>query len=299
MTRLWVGTDDGLHVIGADGERGEPQHVGRAVTALGRGGDAVWAILDGSELWRAADDEWTRAADVGGLRGRCVASIDGQVFVGTSEAHLLRLNGEALQRIDAFDAVEGREAWYTPWGGPPDTRSMTNWDEDTYVNVHVGGIVHTPDGGVTWSPTIDIDADVHQVTTAEGLVLAACAGGLATSRDGGATWSYRTDGLDAVYSRAVAVCGDVLLLSASTGPRGGRAAVYRGGLENGPFERCDAGPGWFDDNVDSHCLDAMPDGPLAAFGSSDGRLFATTDQGTTWVELASGLGTVTRVLPMP
>jgi hypothetical protein len=299
VTRLWIGTDDGLRVLGPSGERGEPHHPGRAINALGRGGDAVWAILDGSELWRAAGDGWEHVADVDGLRARCVASIDGHVFVGTSEAHLLRLNGHALERIEPYDAVEGRDAWYTPWGGPPDTRSMTNWDEDTYVNVHVGGIVHTPDGGATWSPTIDIDADVHQVTTAEGLVLAACAGGLATSRDGGATWTYRTDGLDAVYSRAVAVCGDLLLMSASTGPRGGRAAVYRGGLEDGSFERCDAGPGWFGDNIDSHCLDAMPDGSFATFGTSDGDVFASTDQGATWTQLASDLGTVTRVLPMP
>ena len=30
-------------------------------------------------------------------------------------------------------------------------------------------------GDTSWTPTIDIDADVHQVATAEGLVLAACA----------------------------------------------------------------------------------------------------------------------------
>ena len=299
MVRLWVGTENGLHALDPGGEGDGAQHAGRSVTALGRGGDAVWAILDGSELWRSAGSEWTHVADVDGLRARCVVSIDGRVSVGTSEAHLLSLDDGVLARITAFDAVEGRDTWYTPWGGPPDTRSITNWDEDTYVNVHVGGIVHTRDDGATWAPTIDVDADVHQVTTAEGLVLAACAGGLATSRDKGATWSYRTDGLDAVYSRAVAVCGDTLLLSASTGPRGGRAGVYRGGLDDGPFERCDAGPGWFDDNIDSYCLDAMPDGSFAAFGTSEGRVYASTDQGTTGEELARDLGAVGRVLPMP
>jgi hypothetical protein len=55
--------------------------------------------------------------------------------------------------------------------------------------VHVGGILHTSDRGPTWNPTIDIDADVHQVATAEGLVLAAGGRGLSTSTEKGATWS--------------------------------------------------------------------------------------------------------------
>ena len=129
------------------------------------------------------------------------------------------------------------------------------------MNVHVGGILHTDDYGRTWNPTIDIDADVHQVATAEGVVLAACAGGLATSVDRGSTWTMRNEGLEATYSRAVVVCGDTVLVSASNGPRGGQAAVYRGDLASGPFERCTAGlPGWFDDNIDTYRLDALNDG---------------------------------------
>src|SRR5262249_54514880 len=179
----------------------------------------------------------------------------------SSEARLFRLAEGTLEPIAAFDDAEGREDWYTPWGGPPDTRSISEWDEEVYVNVHVGGILHTGDSGRTWNPTIDIDADVHQVATAEGLVLAACAGGLATSTDRGATWSMRSDGLEAPYSRAVVVCGDTLLISASNGPRGGGAAVYRGDRTVGPFERCTTGlPGSFEDNIDTYCLDALRDG---------------------------------------
>lgn len=172
-------------------------------------------------------------------------------------------------------------------------------DDDVYVNVHVGGILRSPDRGETWRPTIDIDADVHQVTTAEGLVLAACAEGLATSTDRGETWSFRTDGLEARYARAVAVCGESVLVSSSNGPRGGRAAVYRADRGGGGFERCLAGPGWFDDNIDTSCLDALPDDPFAAFGTTDGRIYASTDAGSTWDELAAGLPPVRRVLVMP
>lgn len=299
MTTLLVGTPEGLHALDERGRHGKVQQPGRHVTALGRSADAIWAILDGSQAWRTESDAWTHVADTAGLGATCIASMNGEVLVGTSEARLLRVTGRTLEPVAAFDRIEGRDDWYTPWGGPPDTRSMSNWDDDIYVNVHVGGIAHSDDGGSSWRPTIDIDADVHQVTTAEGMVLAACAGGLATSRDRGRTWSFRTEGLESVYSRAVAVCGDTVLVSASNGPRGGGAAVYRGDLEGGPFSRCAAGPGWFDDNIDTHCLDALPDGSLAAFGTSDGRVYASTDQGATWDELASDLGSVTRLLPMP
>jgi hypothetical protein len=238
--------------------------------------------------------------DLGRLRATCVTGIGADVFVGSSEARLFRLAGETLEPVDAFDHASGRETWHTPWGGPPDTRSMANWRDEIYVNVHVGGILRSDDDGKQWTPTIDVDADVHHVTTAAGMVLAACAGGLAVSTDRGATWAYRTDGLESRYSRAVAVCGGVVLLSASNGPRGGRAAVYRGDLSGGTFERCRAGlPEWFDDNIDTYRLDALPDGALASFGTSDGRLYGSTDEGATWNELVSGLPPVQRVLVLP
>jgi photosystem II stability/assembly factor-like uncharacterized protein len=275
-------------------------HIGRSVTALGRAGEEFWAILDASELWHANGTDWSRAADLKDLRATCVAGIGADVFVGSSEARLFRLAGEALEPVLAFDQAEGRETWYTPWGGPPDTRSIANWDDEVYINVHVGGILRTEDRGETWTPTIDIDADVHQVTTAEGLVLAACAGGLAVSADRGSTWTLRSDGLDAPYSRAIAVCGDAVLLSASNGPRGGRSAIYRGDLSGGALEHCRTGlPESFNDNIDSYCLDAPAEGPLVAFGTSDGRVFISKDAGTSWGELASGLPPIQRVLVMP
>src|SRR5207249_79401 len=146
-------------------------------------------------------------------------------------------------------------------------------DGSLYANVHVGGIVRSTDGGAAWEPTIDIHADVHQVLTdfESGLVLAACARGLALSADGGASWRYETEGLPATYSRAVAVAGDTVVVSASTGPRGHRSALYRRALaEPAPFEKCTVGlPEWFDANIDTSCV--VGSGTFIAFGSADGR----------------------------
>ena len=301
MASILVATSDGLHSLDERGERGRMHHEGRAVTAVAPHRDALWAVVEGSEIWHSpSGDRWTHVGDLQNHRATCIAATDDHVFVGSSAARLFRVAGGGLEPVASFDAAEGRSTWHTPWGGPSDTRSISEWDESTYVNVHVGGILRTGDGGESWTPTIDIDADVHQVTTTQELVLAACAGGLAVSSDHGSTWSLRTDGLVARYSRAVVVCGDAVLVSTSNGPRGGRAAVYRGDPAGGAFERCRTGlPEWFDDNIDTHCLDGPPDGSFVALGTSDGRVFGSEDAGETWVELASGLPSIECLLVLP
>jgi hypothetical protein len=298
MPRTLVATRDGLLTVGAGGPVAS-QFMGRSVTAVTRDGPQLWAIVERSEVWHAPEDDWGRVVTLEGLEATCLAMTDA-LHVGSSGARLFRLADDALEPVVGFDDAEGRSEWYTPWGGPPATRSLSEWSDDVYVNVHVGGILHTGDGGRTWNRTIDIDADVHQVATAQGLVLAACAGGLAMSEDRGATWTMRSEGLEAPYSRGVVVCGDAVLVSASDGPRGGRAGVYRGDIRGGAFERCTTGlPGLFDDNIDTYCLDALNDGSFAAFGTSDGRLFGSEDAGSTWHELSSDLGAIQHVLVLP
>ncbi len=298
MPHILVATANGLHELGDGAVPGRVHHAGRAVTTVAQDPKGFWAIVDGSEVWHAAElDGWAHLADLADHRGTCLAAMDDDVLVGSSEARLFRVVGEGLEPVAAFDRAEGRSTWYTPWGGPPDTRSISEWAEAVYVNVHVGGILRTENRGETWTPTIDIDADVHQVATAEGLVLAASAGGLAVSTDRGRTWAFRSQGLEAPYSRAVTVSGDALLVSASNGPRGGHAAVYCGALAGDELTRCRTGlPEWFDDNIDTYCLDAHPDRSFVAFGTSDGRVFASEDAGHTWAEFASGLPPVRRVL---
>jgi hypothetical protein len=96
------------------------------------------------------------------------------------------------------------------------------------------------------------------------------------------------------------VCGDRVLVSASNGPRGGNAGVYRAGLETGPFERCRTGlPDWFDDNIDTYCLDALNDGSYAAFGTPDGRVYLSDDGGDTWSELVTRVPAVNHLLLVP
>ena len=107
-------------------------------------------------------------------------------MVGTEGAHLLRLGPTGLTRIDAFETMPGRDDWYTPWGGPPEVRSLAcTADNVLLANMHVGGIARSDDSGRTWSPTMDIQFDVHQVRSIWGrgdLVVAAAGVGFCVRR---------------------------------------------------------------------------------------------------------------------
>jgi len=164
--------------------------------------------------------------------------------------------------------------------------------------VHVGGVLKSEDGGASWHPTLDIEQDVHQVLAPDGRggrVLVAAAAGFGRSDDGGETWRWDNAGLHAHYCRAVALAGDTVLVSASAGHHGRRAAVYRRRLEGaGPFERCREGlPEWFPDNVDTGCLAAR--GDAAAIGSEDGCVFLSHDAGRSFTAAAKGLAPVRAV----
>jgi len=293
-----VATDDGLFEPGRDAER---RLAGRRVRCLARDGDARWAVVDDTGVWRAShgDDDWRPVADTGGTRATCVFPRGDDALVGAAGGHLLALRDGALSRIPAFDGVPGRERWYTPWGAPPDTRSLAaDPDGVVYVNVHVGGIVRARDLDGPWEPTIDVDADVHEVVFDAGsrTLLAATAVGLASSADAGATWRFETEGLHGSYQRAVAVAGASVLVSASTGPRTDRGAVYRRPIgEPGALTRCERGlPEWFPSNVDTFCLSAS--GAAAAIGTREGRVYLSDDEGASWRLLAEDLPPVRSVL---
>jgi photosystem II stability/assembly factor-like uncharacterized protein len=285
-----VGTSEGLHALGA---REAPELAGREVTALTRDGGRWWALVDGRHVMRRnGDAEWLEVAALDGPAGTCLAVTPAGLLIGTEGAHLRRLESAGLAPVDAFDRAAGRQAWYTPWGDPPDTRSIAVDTVGTlFVNVHVGGVVRSADGGRSWQPTLDIETDVHQVLAhpeRPGRVLAAAAVGLAASADGGQSWEIETEGLHAHYLRAVAVAGDVVLVTASTGPRGRRAALYRRPLDGGRFERCRQGlPEWFASNVDTHCLAAG--GAVVVFGTEDGAVYASADGGRTFELTVKGL----------
>ncbi|MFN2593063.1 MAG: WD40/YVTN/BNR-like repeat-containing protein [Candidatus Dormibacteria bacterium] len=300
MARILVGTADGLHEIGDSLRRGQTWLAGRDVRAVAISAGELWAILDGHAIWHTqGSNRWAHVADLKGLQATCLAGTRAGVLVGTSEAHLYRMAPDGLEPMTSFDEAGGREDWFTPWGGPPDTRSISEDGEAAYVNVHVGGILRTEDGGRSWCPTLQIGNDVHRVLARPGHLYAACARGLAISPDRGGRWTFHDEGLHAAYCRAVAACGDSLLLSAAEGPSGRRTVLYRGTLDGDSLQPCGKGlPALLDGHIDSLCLDAVPGGELAAFGLADGSVYASLDQGASWDLVASGLPRIHSVLTL-
>ena len=286
--RILAATEKGLLDVGS----GETL-LARPVDAVAHDGDAWWAVADGYRILSSSDgSDWTESAVIRGLRANCVLPSGAGALVGTSEAHVVKVADGSATRVRSFDRVPTRDTWYTPWGGPADTRSLTrDAGGPVYANVHVGGILASEDEERWHATAIDVDADVHQVLahpSEAGMAFAATAIGMATTRDGGGSWEFTDDGLHAPYCRAIAIAGDTLLLSASMSHTGRQSALYRRGVDGGTFERCVRGlPDWFADNVDTYCLDAR--GDRAALGTSDGFVFISEDAGRTWAPAAEGL----------
>lgn len=291
--KVLVGTIDGLHEID---DRKHTRLAGHEVTSQAHYNGNLWVILDQREVWRSsAGREWMKAVSIENLKANCLLPTAGGLFVGTSAAHLFVIRAEVLEAVRSFDEAPGREEWFTPWGGPPDVRSMSVAPSGTiYVNVHVGGILRSADEGRTWQPTIKIDADVHQVLydPDSELLLAATSYGLAISNDDGKNWLFEAEGLHGKYLRAVAVSDRTVLVTASTGPSTNQAAVYRKSLDSHkPFQRCSQGlPDWFSDNIDTFCLASS--GAWVVFGTTEGHLFLSADGGESWDLMAEGLPSV-------
>ena len=294
--KILVGTTDGFYEVGDSQRR---QLAGHEVGALTTSDSSWWAILDRREVWRSNPNEaWTKVTSIETLKANCLLPSRAGLLVGTSDAYLFTLQDKTLEPVRSFEKVQGRADWYTPWGGPPDVRSMSVDPSGTvYVNVHVGGVARSSNGGKSWEPTIDMHADVHQVVfdPGSGQVFAASAYGLAVSNNGGESWRFDTEGLHGNYLRAVTAASGTVLVSASTGPSTKRAAVYRKPLDSaGSFERCQEGlPEWISDNINTFCLAAS--GSRVAFGTSEGIVFLSLDEGQSWNIVAEGLQPVRSV----
>lgn len=284
---ILVGTADGLVELALDG--GEIRRALPGVEVQALSGD--WALADGQVLSLTEGRPWPLPD---GLVARCVLSLaGGRALVGTSHARLFTVGGpNGMVPEQSFDAIPSRKTWSTPWGGPPDTRSVALASTGPVVGVHVGGVWRVE--GDEWIEAVPSEADNHQVVANGDLVAVAAAIGVGQSTDGGRTWDWHDDGLHAPYCRAAALTDEWLLVSASTGPGSRRGALYRRpiGDPQRPFVPCgDSGkddlPAAFTHNIDTFELAAS--GSLAVMGTPTGELYVSEDSGATWSLVADSL----------
>jgi hypothetical protein len=285
---------DGLHLIRSTGREHELAGLSvRGLTADAHG--RAVAIVGGNTLRRREPSgAWTTLA-ASDFEPSCCVEIGDELYLGTDDARVFRLaqNGK-LEPVPAFETVAGRDTWYAGstvingkrMGPPLGVRSIAaTADGALLANVHVGGIPRSTDRGASWTPTIEVDADVHEVcahpTRAE-LVIAAAAVGLCISRDGGATWTIEHAGLHARYCSAVSFVGDHLFVAAAADHFAPQAAIYRRQIDStGPLERVGNGlPEWLDGIADTGCVAAR--GDVAAICDRGGTLYLSNDAGKSW-----------------
>jgi hypothetical protein len=241
----------------------------------------------------------------------CCMAVRDTIYVGTDDARMLRLSEEraALEPIDGFDTVAGRDAWFAGSAivdgqrvGPPlGIRSVAANSNGSmlFANVHVGGIPRSMDGGISWQPTIDINSDVHEVCghhADPGTVVAASAVGLCISQDSGATWTIEREGLHASHCSAVAISGGDILVSAASSPFAAEGRIYRRALKgDGILTAVEGGiPAWTVGIVDTGCI--AVNGSSVAVADRAGNLYGSDDFGRAWTLRSTGLPTPSGVL---
>ncbi|MDB4875284.1 MAG: hypothetical protein JWM41_1730 [Gemmatimonadetes bacterium] len=294
--------DDGLFVVTGQTTRQEfaNQSV-RGLASDGRGGALF--IVGGHSLCRRTSDGAVTTLATSELDLACCMAVDDVIYVGTDDARLLCFSGSRnLEALRGFEAVAGRDTWYAGSAvidgrvvGPPlGIRSMTATSDRTVllVNVHVGGIPRSADGGASWQPTLDIRHDVHEVCahpTRPGLVAAAAADGLHVSRDGGATWTAEQRGLHASYCSAVAFLGDDVVVAASTDHFASEGAIYRRAVDGDDgLTLVESGlPRWTNGIVDTGCISVR--NSIAALVDRAGRMYMSADAGLTWAFVVDDL----------
>jgi len=277
---LLVATRDGLIDLGS----GAMLLEGHGVNGAARAGDVVWALTDHREVHRIAGGSTTSVAVLDDGRASVLVVHDGQVWLGGDEARVWRLDQQRIVESTSFASSPTHERWSTPWGGPPAIFSMASHGTDLFVSVHVGGILRTEDDGRTWTPTIDLATDVHQVVVDDDGTVWAATGtsGLARSTDRGATWTFHDQGLHATYALAVAVTSDGPIVSSSSGHSARNGALHR--FDGERFERLHQGlPVDLGGAVGPRQLSAR--GAEVAAALPDGGIVTSDDCGRTWQRL--------------
>jgi len=284
---LLVGTKSGLF----DLDLGTEVLVPDPIRAIGRAPDGAVCLLEDGGLLRVhPNGDLSPAGELVEADGQSVVGLEGgETLIGRQGARLAIVGAAGQRQLRSFEEVPGRADWENPANPTPDTRSLAVGDDGAMlVNIHVGGLWRSTDGGGSWTCVIEPPADVHQVSAGtDGTVAVAAAIGFGWSEDGGQTWRWSTEGLHASYCRAVALDDRKVLVSASTGPFTNQGALYRSSLGD-RFERCQDGlPDWFDGNVDTGQVSFSHD--RAALGTYNGSLWTSDDGGTTWNQALEAL----------
>lgn len=279
---------------------------GRPVIAGYADAEMVSVVVDGNEVWSREAGAWQqRFADSEGIN--CVAhDRAGRILLGLADARLAWVADGAASGLPQFDEIPGRTDWDTPWGGPPDVRSLAIGNDGTvYADIHVGWICRSSDGGATWENVrTGLNKDVHQVQThpsEPSTVFAATADGFHISTDAGTSFRRKTEPMPYYYQRACAAFpgGDTFLASTSRGPHGDASArLYRTTDRGETWTQVSGLPDHIANNINTFQI-AVVDRDTAFVVVEDTNLYASSDAGGKWDRVLTKLPTIHALLSSP
>jgi hypothetical protein len=282
------------------------------VVYAGTQGNGVLRSEDGGTTWRSV-----------GLSGQIVKALavnsaqPGTVYAGTKPACLFVSHdrGTSWTEMLSFRRIPGRRFWFSPAEKPfsayVQAIALSPTDPNTIlVGIEAGAVVHSRDGGQTWSghrrgALRDCHTLTFHATHGDWVYEGGGTGaGVAVSRDAGITWTQPKMGLDRHYGWAVAADpAQPDVWYAAVSPSAWKAhsehnaqAVIVRSMGGAPWQPLMGGlPQPL--NAMPYALLTDPDAPGQVYaGLSNGEVWHSTDHGDTWHQLPLQLGGIKRVL---
>lgn len=292
-------------------------------------GSAIWRSKDLGETWTHSS-EGLQYPEGGKKLSKVstLSAIDGRLRVGVEMPGIFesRDDGDTWSLLTNLEGQPGSEAWDDPANQAPGHLGIsgieTTDDPDRFFAIVQGiGAYETTDGGTTWTPrNRGLRADWPREHEEVGfcvhkLVRSPVDGdrlyqqnhvGMHRSDDAGTSWTEITEGLPTEFGFAAAAHPHdrdsffVIPLDPGHGRTmpDGRAAVWRTRdagsswqrLSNG-LPQSDAFLGVLRQGMHGDTYDE----PGYYFGTSTGQVFATSDDGESWSEIASYLPAISSV----
>ncbi len=298
-------------------------------------GPAVWKTTDRGASWTHSSAGLAYAegeTPIKAVWSLAQSKAADKLYAGVEPAGLFESSdgGETWTHVAGLRAHPSREHWMPGGGGlilhtivphPDDARQV-------WIGISAAGVFHTADGGATWEPRNrgtrsdyapedqrypEFGQCVHNFAMAPGMpdrLYQQNHCGMYRSDDGGRSWHSIEAGLPSSFGFPSAVHPrdpDTLYLVPLNGDQAGRfmkdakAAVWR--TRDGGKSWADLRQGLPQENAFMGVLrQAMATDTLEPagvyFGASGGQLFASADEGQSWVAIAEHLPTITSVETM-
>jgi photosystem II stability/assembly factor-like uncharacterized protein len=294
-------------------------------------GSAVWRSDDLGETWTHSSEGLAYEADSGRKVSKVstLAVSNGRVLVGVEAPGIFESSdgGATWSLLSTLAGQPGSEVWDDPANQPPGHLGISalmfdREDSARFWAIVQGiGVFETTDDAKTWTPrNRGLRADwpreheevgfcVHKLVRARDdgdRMFQQNHVGMHRSDDAGQTWSEITEGLPSDFGFAAAVHPHdrdtfyVIPLDQGHGrtmPEG-RASVWRTSDAGSSWQQLGTGLPERDAHVgvlrEAMAVDTYDD-PGIYFGTSTGQIFASTDGGDTWAQIADYLPAISSV----